>query len=95
MAMRTDLFREVDGFDEKLKDSRLLSADICLRVSELGYRIVFNPFAAFRQPRTNRRIAPSKGESDHFRAKWGQYFENDPFYNPNLSYDDGTFTINL
>ena len=95
MAMRTDLFREVDGFDEKLRDSRLLSADICLRVSELGYRIVFNPFAAFRQPRTNRRIAPSKGESDHFRAKWGKYFDNDPFYNPNLSYDDGTSTIKL
>ena len=36
---------------------------------------------------------PSAAELEAFQKKWPQYFAADPFYNPNLSKRDGTFSI--
>ena len=87
MAMRRDVFDTVGGFDENY---RLIFSDveICLRIGEAGYRIVYTPYARLihHEGRTRfRRIPPQDIEraADHLRQIVSI---GDPFYNPNLSY---------
>jgi len=95
MAFRRNVALEVGGFDAENLPNSLFDIELCLRVREKGYRIVHDPFVVMLRPAAAERRTPPEAETEYFRKRWKHYFRNDPFYNPNFSYKDGTFTIKV
>ena len=80
------VFEKVGGFDERFRVV-FNDVDLCLRIRQSGYLIVYEPDALLyhHESATRGKLDPSK---DHtlFRKLWAQYIERgDPYYNPNFS----------
>jgi glycosyltransferase involved in cell wall biosynthesis len=101
LVIRKKLFLEAGGFDEKYLAVAFGDVDFCLRLRELGYRNVFNPYALLYH-----HESASRGEDDtpekqarfdaEFRCmheRWGKLLLNDPAYNPNLTLDRADFSL--
>lgn len=101
LMVRADVFDEVGGFDEKLAVS-FNDVDLCLKIREKGYLVVFNPVAEAYHYESRSRGYDKKGEKKErmerekaiLREKWASYYEEggDPYYNRNfgknsISYD--------
>jgi GT2 family glycosyltransferase len=85
MLTRPSLFRELGGFDERLRVA-FNDVDFCLRARQEGYRIVYTPFAALYHYESASRGSLHPDEDEKlFRRRWGNPGEyRDPYYNPNL-----------
>lgn len=95
LAMRRAVFLEVGGLEESHLKVTFNDIDLCLRVGERGYRIVWTPFAELfhlesmsrgrddERPEGRRR---SLAELGHFQRIWGPLLAADPFHNPNLDF---------
>jgi GT2 family glycosyltransferase len=92
MVMRRGVFQEVGGFDEENLPVAFSDVDLCLRLGEAGYRIVWTPHAQLihhgsttrghdLSPQHRQRFA---AEVRHMRRRWGDRLDHDPHYNPNL-----------
>jgi GT2 family glycosyltransferase/SAM-dependent methyltransferase len=79
-------FEQVGGFDERLNVA-LNDVDLCLRLGQRGYLIVYTPFALLyhHESSTRGRLHPPRDEEQVW-ARWGELIgKGDPFYNPNLT----------
>jgi GT2 family glycosyltransferase len=83
MLVRRSAFDAVSGFDESFPDD-YNDIDLCLRLREAGYKIVYNPQvqASHWESRSRR---PKETAKDLYLARWREYFPRDPFYSPHLS----------
>jgi GT2 family glycosyltransferase len=86
MMVPRRVFEEVGGFDPRLRVV-FNDVDLCLRIRERGYRVIYTPFAMLHhfEGASRGRLHPTP---DHqlFQARWAHVLEQgDPFYNPNLS----------
>ncbi len=90
MLIKRKVFEEVGGFSEDLKVG-FNDIDLCLKVREKGYKILFNPYAvAFHYENASRRnnsdMLYHPEDKNIFIEKWGKIIaKGDPYYNPNLS----------
>jgi GT2 family glycosyltransferase len=93
VAIRRTVFFEVDGFDEVNLPVEFNDVDLCLRVGDQGYRVVWTPFAELFHlecASRGKEDSPVKREvfrsaCRHMRNTWGSLIQSaDPFYNPNL-----------
>ena len=94
MMVRKDVFEEVGGFDEQLP-AAYNDVDLCLRIREAGYRVVWTPDAQLYSDNVSPRF-PLKGEErEYFRRRWDKVLKDDPYYNPNLTlkYEDLGFRV--
>lgn len=82
MMCRTSVFHEAGGFDERLRVA-FNDVDFCLRVGELGYRLVYTPFAELDHKESASRGALHPIEDEEwYLERWGKpYSVRDPFYN--------------
>lgn len=103
MMIRRKLFLEVGGFDENLPLA-YNDVDLCLKLLALGKRIVWTPLAElFHDESQTRGLEVSLErqkrlafETDYFLEGWKDVIEKgDPYYNPNLSLENGAFRIRL
>jgi GT2 family glycosyltransferase len=89
------VYAEIGGFDERNLTVAFNDVDLCLRISERGYRIVWTPYAelyhhesASRGPDTDpenrKRFA---AEVAYMQRRWGALLQHDPCHNPNLWLD--------
>ncbi|GJE55535.1 glycosyltransferase family 2 protein [Methylobacterium thuringiense] len=93
LAMRRSVFSEVGGFDAKHLKVAFNDVDLCLRVREAGYRIVWTPHARLIHHESKSRgseDSPEKrarfeSECRVMRERWEPLLRADPYYNPNLS----------
>ncbi len=93
MAVRRSVFAEVGGFDAGNLPVAFNDVDICLRIRERGYRVVWTPYAELfhlesvtrGDDLTGERRARFQREADHMRRRWGPALDDDPFWNPNLT----------
>jgi GT2 family glycosyltransferase len=101
LMMRRDVFNEVGGFDEELSHS-YNDIDLCLRVRQNGYRIVFTPYAElyhYESKSRGRMDTPEnetrfKQETELFKKKWHAVLKKgDPYYNINLALDREDYSI--
>jgi GT2 family glycosyltransferase len=79
-------FEEVSGFDERLHVA-LNDVDLCLRLRQRGYLIIYTPLALLyhHESGTRGRLHPPKDE-ELVWAVWGNLIlKGDPYYNPNLT----------
>ena len=101
LMMKQKTFEEVNGFDENLAIA-FNDIDLCLKVREKGYTVVWTPHAEFthfesktRGPEdTPEKITRFQKEISYFKSKWNdQLLAGDEFYSPNLNPDSETPSI--
>ncbi|MGI9034432.1 MAG: glycosyltransferase family 2 protein [Pyrinomonadaceae bacterium] len=96
-AVRREIFG--DGFDAENFPNGLYEIDFCLRLRrERKLRNVFTPYAEFLQTSesaTEKSLRENSPEVSRFKEKWKGILEKDPYYNPNLSLADESFSISL
>ena len=87
LLISRDLYDSVHGFDEEYK-LNYSDLDLCLRVRQAGYRIVYTPHARLihHEAVSHSRQIPRE-DFERAAAKWGELLKKgDPYFNPNLSY---------
>jgi GT2 family glycosyltransferase len=101
-AIRREVFFEVGGLDEVNLAMAFNDIDLCLRVGDYGYRVVWTPFAELfhlesaspgldGDPAKRSRLMP---ELQYMQETWGSLMESaDPFYNPNLLFAGEYFEV--
>jgi GT2 family glycosyltransferase len=101
-AIRRSVLLEAGGFDEANLPVRFNDVDLCLRLGDYGYRVVWTPFAElFHLESASRGLDadPAKRtgflrEWRHLRKTWGNVLNlGDPFHNPNLLFSWERFEI--
>jgi glycosyltransferase involved in cell wall biosynthesis len=96
LMMRRSVFEEIGGFDEEL-DVAYNDVDLCLRIVQRGYYIVWTPHAVLyhHEMATRGRYQPERNIR-YFCNKWRDFLDRgDPFYNPNLALDRSDFMIKV
>lgn len=93
LLVRKSIFDAVGGLDETELTVAFNDVDFCLKVSDLGYRNVWTPYAELyhlesisRGAEDNpEKVARFNRETHFMKTKWGRKLEADPYYSPNLS----------
>src|SRR5438552_1332390 len=91
MLTRRGVFQQVAGFDESLSGA-LADVDLCLKMRQAGYLIVYTPFAKLYW----HGSYPDKidaGNEAIVRERWASVLQRDPYYNPNLSRERADFSL--
>lgn len=90
MLVRRDVFDALGGFDEQFALA-YNDVDLCLRIVDAGWRIVWTPAAELYHHESvtvghrASRSAQFDRESQLMWRRWGDRLLRDPHYNPNLS----------
>lgn len=92
MLVRRDVFAAVGGFDERFAIA-FNDVDLCLRIVDAGWRIVWTPSAelyhhesiSIGRHDSSARAAAFAREMGMMTERWGERLLSDPYYNPNLS----------
>lgn len=84
-ATRRSVLDQLNGFDEKFS-LEFNDVDLCLRIRNLGYRIVYNPDAEFthaEKASRGERLPPGQ-EVALFLSRWSKWLSVDPSSHPGL-----------
>ena len=101
MMIKASVFRKVNGLSEDLKVA-FNDIDLCLKIRELGYLVVYNPYAKlyhFESKSRGLENTPEKvdrfnREVETFKSRWKKFLDKgDPCYNPNLSLTDKSYAL--
>ena len=93
LLIRASVYQEIGGFEEKLAVA-FNDVDLCLRVREMGYQVVYNSEALLYhyesksrgQEDTPEKVERFNGETRFCMERWADVLrKGDPYYNPNLS----------
>lgn len=93
LAVRRSVFFKVGCMNDNLRVT-YNDIDLCMRLGDHGYRIVWTPFAElFHRESASRghditmeKEALAIAETGYFCRSWGSLLESDPFRNPSLVY---------
>jgi GT2 family glycosyltransferase len=94
MLLRRSLFDEAGGLPEHLP-VQFNDVDLCLRIRERGYYIVYTPYAELYHHESVSRghFSGDRTENLYMRERWGEKMDKDPYYNPNFSRGYGDFNL--
>ncbi len=96
MMVPRRIFDEVGGFDEELRVV-LNDVDLCLKIRDRGYHVVYTPDALLYhyEGSSRGRLHPPPDEKV-FQERWRDFLDRgDPYYNPNLSYKHDDWRIDV
>jgi GT2 family glycosyltransferase/glycosyltransferase involved in cell wall biosynthesis len=96
LMLSRNKFEEAGGFDEELAVVGN-DIDLCLRLTEKGYRNIWTPLCSLthHESISRKSSVPEEDNSTMWR-RWGKRFvSGDPYYNPNLSVDKADFTLRV
>ena len=102
LVMRRTVFNQVGGFDAEHLPVACNDIDLCLRVQEQGYRVLWTPHAELlyrhkaslgADDANVDEQARFQSEVEYMKRRWRQRLARDPFYNPNLSLRRGDFEL--
>ena len=92
LLVRRELFNELQGLDTQALQRSWFDADLCLRVREAGYLVVWTPFS--RVARMHSSVSGKEAaDQQAFYRRWLASVANDPAYNKNLSLKQGGFRL--
>ena len=92
LAIRKSVYVEVGGLDEVNLPVSFNDIDLCLRIGDFGYRVVWTPAAELFHLESASRghdaeLPRFQREWRHMRRTWGNLLEDaDPFHNPNTHF---------
>jgi GT2 family glycosyltransferase/SAM-dependent methyltransferase/glycosyltransferase involved in cell wall biosynthesis len=107
LLIRKSVYDAVQGLDEAMFKVSYNDVDLCLKVREQGYRVVWTPHATLlhegsvsqrggvEQKQDAAKAERFKGEQQAMYGKWGRLIAYDPFYNRNLSLNTRDFRIEI
>jgi GT2 family glycosyltransferase len=85
----------VGGFEEALPRA-FNDVDLCLRLKDKGYLIVYTPFAElYHYESASRPLTVDSDEASFMHERWGNLLQNDPYYNPNLTLEREDFSLRV
>ncbi len=95
LVMRRAVWQEAGGMNAERFAVAFNDVDLCLRLGELGYRIVWTPFAELFHLESQTRGLPATAaerareqiEVDNLWYGWRHVFADDPYQNANLATD--------
>jgi O-antigen biosynthesis protein len=95
LALRRSVYEAVGGLDAENLAVAFNDIDLCLRIREAGWRILWTPFAQLYHLESASRgkdHAPEKArrfarEITHMKRRWGETLLRDPFYSRWMSLD--------
>ena len=94
--MRRSVFDEVGGLDAENLAVAFNDVDMCLRIRERGYWVVYTPYAVlFHHESATRNMHSNPGEEEYMRRRWAGVIRHDPFYNPNLTREAEDYSLNF
>ncbi len=84
-ATRLDVMGIIGGMDEGYR-VEFNDVDVCMRLKEKGYDIVYTPYAnLFHYENSSfNRSEPDRLDKEKFLKRWSKTIQDDPFYNQNL-----------
>jgi GT2 family glycosyltransferase len=103
LMVRRNVYEEVGGMEEAL-EVEYNDVDFCLRILDKGYFNLYVPDVVLYHYESATRGHPQQTKESYerhvrevafFQQKWKKYIERDPYYNPNLSLDEGDYRMNL
>ena len=101
LMIKSKIFDEINGFEEDLKIA-FNDIDLCLRVRDKGYLVVYNPYSSFYHYESKSRgleDTPEKvkrfnNEFAYFVHRWKDKLNViDEYYNPNLTLRQNNFAL--
>ena len=100
LLIRKKVYEEVGGMDEHLAVS-YNDVDLCLKLREAGYLVVYDAFAHLYHYESRSRgyeDSPQKQvrlarEAEYMKNKWKHVMGTDPYYNRNLSLKNGYYKL--
>jgi len=104
LLLRREVFNEVNGLDEENLGVAFNDVDLCMKIREKDYLIVYTPFSKLYHYESKSRGLDdtpekrerSKKEISFFRDKWKKHLDNgDPYYNKNLTLTKKDFSLNI
>ncbi len=101
LVVEKALYAKVGGLNEVDLKVAFNDVDFCLKLSALGFRNVYTPYAKLYHHESISRgqnDSPEKRavfarEASYMKQKWGPWIERDPAYNPNLSLQREDFSM--
>ncbi|TWI49286.1 GT2 family glycosyltransferase [Pseudomonas duriflava] len=95
LIMKRALYLEVRGMDEVRHPVAFNDVDMCLRINQLGYKLLWTPFARLIHAESASRgkdiskdkAARAMREQELFIQRWGELYRYDPCYHPALNTD--------
>jgi O-antigen biosynthesis protein len=101
MLVKRSVFEQIGGFTEHYLTVGYNDVDLCLRIREAGYDIVFTPFAELYhlesasrgQNRSPQQLERDARERAFMLERWSDKIASDPFYSPNLTVDAENFGL--
>jgi len=85
--IRPSVFWRVGGNDERLRVA-YNDVDLCLRMRQAGYQIVYTPFVElYHMESASRAAFEHVGDAPFFAARWLPNERCDPYYSPMFSAD--------
>ena len=101
MMMKRSVFEQVEGFDEKFQVA-FNDVDLCMKTTYEGYQVVFTPnVELYHYESKSRGVEDTSNKQSRFyqevyrfESKWPEILEKgDPYYNKNLSLEDGNCNL--
>lgn len=102
MLIKRGIFESIGGFDDVNLTVAFNDIDLCLKVRQAGYRIIWTPYAELYHLESASRGSDDFDSEKHQRflrevnymlRRWGSILERDPYYNPNLSLSLGSIGL--
>jgi GT2 family glycosyltransferase len=95
LLTRRDVFDAVKGFDEDNLPTCFQDVDICLKMVERGYRVVYTPYARlYHYESYSKKAIANLSELEYMRERWADMIADDPFYNPCLTRTADDYGLN-
>lgn len=101
LMIPSSVYREVGGLEESFAVA-FNDVDLCMKVRERGYHILWTPYAeAYHYESKSRGYEDDKAkierfykEVDNFKSRWSDVLvAGDPYYNPNLTLEREDFSL--
>jgi O-antigen biosynthesis protein len=101
MVFRRAVLEEIGGLDPANLPVTFNDLDLCLRMRDKGYRVVWTPHAELYHWESVSRgpdLAPEtierfRSERKYLNERWSALLANDPCYNPNLTLQREDFSL--
>ena len=99
MLVTRQAYERANGLDEEFAVA-FNDVDFCLRVRDMGYDVVFTPYAecyhyesvSRGSDKTGEKKARFDSERKRLKDRFGDSLLHDPYYNPNLTLDMEDFS---
>ena len=103
LILRKDVFNEVNGLNEKDLTVAFNDVDLCLKIRQKGYLIVWTPYAELYHLESISRgndsdpdkIVRFQKEISYMHTTWKTNIISDPYYNPNFTLETEDYILSF